>query len=74
MQEEFKRLAKTKLRNKKSQSTNVDISNATRLRHAGVLGMCTFIQAHPYDIPKDIPPIFEHLNLHLNDPEPIPVS
>ncbi|OXU20844.1 hypothetical protein TSAR_014413 [Trichomalopsis sarcophagae] len=72
--EEFKRLAKTKLRNKRNQSTNVDMSNAIRLRHAGVLGMCAFIQAHPYDIPKDIPPIFEHLNLHLNDPEPIPTT
>lgn len=36
--------------------------------------MCAFIQAHPYDVPTIVPPIFEHLSVHLNDTEPIPVS
>ena len=82
LQNEFKKKARTKLGNKnKKLSTseeeavrNAKILNAARLRHAGVLGMCAFVQAHPYDVPQHIPPIFECLSSHLNDPEPIPVS
>lgn len=48
--------------------------DAIRIRHAAVLGMCAFIQANPYHIPQYIPSIFEHLNTHMNDPQPIPVS
>lgn len=48
--------------------------DALRIRHAAVIGMCAFVQAHPYDIPKYVPPIFEHLRPHMNDPQPIPVS
>ncbi|XP_016837530.1 proteasome activator complex subunit 4 [Nasonia vitripennis] len=79
--DEFKKKARTKLGNKrkrmsekeeeKSDVTN-KIINAARLRHAGVLGMCAFIQAHPYNVPEIIPPIFDCLSPHLNDPEPIP--
>lgn len=78
LQEEFKKKANTKVHRNRSK-TNVATgkesnSNALRLRHAGVLGMCAFINAHPYDVPKYVPPIFECLGSHLNDPEPIPVS
>ncbi|XP_063991508.1 proteasome activator complex subunit 4B-like [Diachasmimorpha longicaudata] len=45
-----------------------------RLRHAGVLGLCAFVRAHPYQIPKYVPSIFEYLNLRLNDPQPIPTT
>ncbi|XP_058809543.1 proteasome activator complex subunit 4-like isoform X2 [Phymastichus coffea] len=80
--EEFKKKAKTKLGRKKKGSSNdkeelaenAKMFNAVRLRHAGVLGMCAFVQAHPYDIPKHIPPIFECLSFNLNDPEPIPAT
>lgn len=80
MQEEFKKKAKSKLGKKKRKPLDDDkeerlkTQNAHRLRHAGVLGMCAFIQANPYDIPEHIPPIFECLSYNLNDPEPIPVS
>lgn len=53
-----------------SRNAKVD---AIRVRHAGVLGLCAFVRAHPYDVPKYIPPVFEHLGLHMNDPQPIPV-
>lgn len=59
--------------NKEGTKNNVK-TNAIRIRHAAVIGMCAFIQAHPYDIPKYIPPIFEHLSPHMADPQPIPVS
>ncbi|XP_008209740.1 proteasome activator complex subunit 4 [Nasonia vitripennis] len=78
--DEFKKKARTKLGNKRKRlleekeeiAITAKIVNAARLRHAGVLGMCAFIQAHPYNVPKIVPPIFECLSSHLNDPEPIP--
>ncbi|OXU27615.1 hypothetical protein TSAR_013465 [Trichomalopsis sarcophagae] len=79
--DEFKKKARTKLGNKRKRMSEKEeeksgvtnkIINAARLRHAGVLGMCAFIQAHPYNVPEIIPPIFDCLSPHLNDPEPIP--
>ncbi|XP_043684421.1 proteasome activator complex subunit 4B-like isoform X1 [Vespula pensylvanica] len=77
--EKFKLKAKTKLHkkcaiyNKTEAERNANL-DAIRLRHAGVLGLCAFIRAHPYDIPNYLPPVFEHLGLHLNDPQPIPTT
>lgn len=48
-------------------------SDAVRIRHTGVLGLCAFISAYPYDVPEFVPVVFEHLGAHLNDPQPIPV-
>ncbi|KYM97994.1 Proteasome activator complex subunit 4 [Cyphomyrmex costatus] len=68
---------KTQLQ-KKNTSINQDTlgnkNDAIRIRHGGVLGLCAFINAHPYDVPKYVPPIFEHLGLHMNDPQPIPMT
>lgn len=47
---------------------------AVRIRHTGVLGLCAFISAYPYDIPDFVPEVFELLGANLNDPQPIPVS
>lgn len=49
-------------------------AESVRTRHMGVLGLCAFISAYPYDIPEFVPDVFEHLGAHLNDPQPIPVS
>lgn len=49
-------------------------AESVRTRHSGVLGLCAFISAYPYDIPDFVPDVFEHLGAHLNDPQPIPVS
>ncbi|XP_054263116.1 proteasome activator complex subunit 4-like [Macrosteles quadrilineatus] len=43
-------------------------------RHAGVLGLCAFISANPYDVVDPVPEIFLMLGRHLNDPQPIPSS
>ncbi|KAL0124071.1 hypothetical protein PUN28_006100 [Cardiocondyla obscurior] len=76
--EEFKKKAKTRLQKKNNfvnQDTQGNIkSDAIRIRHGGVLGLCAFIQAHPYDVPKYVPSVFEHLGLHMNDPQPIPMT
>lgn len=50
-----------------------DAESSVRMRHGGVLGLCAFISAYPYDIPDFVPDVFEHLGAHLNDPQPIPV-
>jgi len=43
-------------------------------RHAGVVGLCAFISANPYDVVDPVPEIFLMLGSHLNDPQPIPSS
>lgn len=43
-------------------------------RHAGILGLCAFVDAYPYDVPEFLPDILVLLGDHLNDPQPIPVS
>ncbi|XP_029164235.1 proteasome activator complex subunit 4B-like isoform X2 [Nylanderia fulva] len=77
--EEFKRKARTRLHKKKvgsvdDASLNSEKIDAIRIRHAGVLGLCAFIRAHPYDVPKYVPSVFEHLGFHMNDPQPIPMT
>lgn len=42
-------------------------------RHAGILGLCAFVDAFPYDVPDFLPDILVRLGNHLNDPQPIPV-
>ncbi|XP_055638685.1 proteasome activator complex subunit 4-like [Toxorhynchites rutilus septentrionalis] len=49
-------------------------ANAVRARHTGVLGLCAFISAYPYEVPEFVPNVFEHLGAHLNDPQPIPAT
>lgn len=76
--EYFRNKARTKINKKKSrdktQEEKVEDAQAIRIRHGGVLGLCAFVQAHPYDVPKFLPLVFEYLGPHLNDPQPIPVS
>lgn len=57
-----------------ANASDADNSNAIRIRHCGVLGLCAFISAYPYDIPNFVPNVFEIISNHLNDPQPIPVS
>lgn len=42
-------------------------------RHAGILGLCAFVDAHPYEVPEFLPDVLVLLGDHLNDPQPIPV-
>lgn len=57
-----------------ANASDSDNSNAIRIRHCGVLGLCAFITAYPYEIPDFVPNVFEIISNHLNDPQPIPVS
>lgn len=40
--------------------------------HSGILGLCAFVEAYPYDVPKFMPEILIELEKHLNDQQPIP--
>lgn len=76
LQEQLKLKAKTKSKVKgsnKRNSTNLSL-DIIRKRHAGVLGLCAFINSHPYDVPDYLPDIFKQLGPHLNDPQPMPVQ
>ncbi|XP_035894315.1 proteasome activator complex subunit 4A-like isoform X2 [Anopheles stephensi] len=81
----FKRKCRTKII--RSKRVRVDTScssevaknenaeaNAVLARHTGVLGLCAFISAYPYEVPEFVPNVFEHLGAHLNDPQPIPAT
>uniref|UniRef100_A0A1Q3F8W9 Proteasome activator complex subunit 4 n=1 Tax=Culex tarsalis TaxID=7177 RepID=A0A1Q3F8W9_CULTA len=59
--------------NEVAKSEGVE-GNAVRARHSGVLGLCAFISAYPYEVPEFVPNVFEHLGAHLNDPQPIPAT
>nr|CAD7425108.1 unnamed protein product [Timema monikensis] len=71
--ETFKEKAKTKLK-KKIKNNVVDSTGIEllKVRHAGILGLCAFINAYPYDVPEFMPEFFFILGQHLNDPQPIP--
>jgi len=43
-------------------------------RHAGVLGLCAYVQAYPYDVPELMPQVLMDLSSHVNDPQPIQVT
>ncbi|CAL4088618.1 unnamed protein product [Meganyctiphanes norvegica] len=42
--------------------------------HAGVLGLCAYVSAFPYDVPESLPDVLLTLSEHLNDPHPIPAT
>ena len=44
------------------------------LRHSGVLGLCAFVDAAPYDVPEFMPDVLMFLSDLLHAPQPIPVS
>jgi proteasome activator subunit 4 len=70
----FKKKCQTKVIKRTQTAKNCSLEQNIRIRHGGVLGLCAFITAYPYDIPHFTPNIFEVLYNHLDDPQPIPVS
>merc|ERR1711970_411832 len=42
--------------------------------HAGILGLCAYVSAFPYDVPESLPDVLLTLSEHLNDPHPIPAT
>ena len=44
------------------------------VKHSGIVGLCAFVNAFPYDVPDFVPDILMLLSDHLHDPQPIPVT
>jgi len=63
----FMKLAKTKVAKKGSSDGAEGVSK----RHAGVLGLSTFVTLEPYDVPEHLPSVLAFLADHVNDPAPI---
>ncbi|KAG5672273.1 hypothetical protein PVAND_002412 [Polypedilum vanderplanki] len=70
----FKKKCQTKVIKRTHTEKNISVEQNIRIRHGGVLGLCAFITAYPYDIPHFTPNIFEVLYHHLDDPQPIPAT
>lgn len=49
-------------------------SNDLVIRHAGILGLCSVVNAFPYEVPSFLPRLLLSLSSHLNDPAPIPAT
>jgi hypothetical protein len=43
-------------------------------RHAGILGLCAFVNAFPYDVPEFVPDILMFLSGYIHEVQPISVS
>ena len=43
------------------------IQDKTITHHAGIIGLCAFVEAFPYDVPEFVPPVLMELSTHLND-------
>lgn len=71
LQKQFVKQSKTKLK-RNINSDNLYVESVIK-RHCGVLGLCAFIDAYPYEVPDFIPGVFSALGDHLNDPPPISV-
>lgn len=56
----------------KTTDTSSNADNLTH--HSGILGLCAFVEAFPYDVPPFLPPILMELSTHLNDPQPTPLT
>ena len=78
LMESFRKRASTKLKKTKdsaddSESAAAKAAQRVRKRHSGVIGLCSFVNAFPYDVPAFVPDVLMHLSAHLHDPQPIPV-
>ena len=78
LMESFRKRASTKLKKAKdsaddSESAAAKAAQRVRKRHSGVIGLCSFVNAFPYDVPAFVPDVLMHLSAHLHDPQPIPV-
>ncbi|RWS28736.1 proteasome activator complex subunit-like protein [Leptotrombidium deliense] len=69
----FRQKCKITIRKSRSACDMLTTYNSAdvAVRHAGVLGFCSIVNAYPYDVPDFLPTILMLLAVHLNDPQPI---
>ena len=68
----FQKSFYAKVRSKKKKKAKL-VQEDLVSKHSGVLGLCAFVNAFPYDVPDILPDILMVLSDHLHDPQPIPV-
>ena len=69
----FKSKVRTKMtRKNKNKFTKEDIKSKLGEYHSGILGLCSIVEAYPYDVPEFLPDVLMELSRHLHDPQPIP--
>lgn len=71
---EFKKLSKTKAKNKDSGGKVVINTQNLIKRHGGILGLCSLVSSSPYEIPDYLPDIVTYLCAFINDTAPIQVE
>ena len=71
----MKTLSKTKAKKKDKESDKMVINLLGLVkRHGGILGLCSIVNSHPYDVPSYLPDVLTYLCQFTNDPVPIQVS
>ena len=65
------KMSRSGSKNKKFRKVSVK-KESMATYHCGILGLCAFVEAYPYDIPEFMPDILMELGNHLHDPQPIP--
>jgi len=64
-----------KFKKDKGVTVNSEQSSVELLsHHSGILGLCAFVEAFPYDVPTFLPSILMELSTHLNDAQPTPLT
>uniref|UniRef100_A0A0K2T807 Proteasome activator complex subunit 4 n=1 Tax=Lepeophtheirus salmonis TaxID=72036 RepID=A0A0K2T807_LEPSM len=63
---------KSKFSKKKSLTPNLSTKEKLAEFHSGILGLCSFVEAYPYEVPEFVPDILIELETHLHDPTPVP--
>jgi len=66
----FKRNRQNAKDGKRNALTPEEVDEA----HASILGLCAFVDTHPYHVPSFLPDILVVLTTHLHDPQPIPAT
>lgn len=67
----------SELKDKFKEKANIRLSRKSpdpsklRIRHGGIIGLCAYVRAFPYDVPDFVPEVIGILGDHLNDPHPI---
>ena len=73
--DQFKRKSTHKIRKiLTSDGERINDQADIRIRHGGILGLCSFIYAHPDDLPDYLKEILLTLTQHQSDPQPILVT
>lgn len=69
-------IANTQNNNKFQSTAKSDDKTMKKMvsRHAGVLGLCAFVNAFPYDVPETVPDILMFLSGYIHEEQPVSMT